>query len=162
MNLDLFVGIFYILDYAIILNNYVHTVFNLHMLIFFICCYTVLIFIISMLSCSVMSQFLVTPWTAAHQTPLSMGILQARILKWVAMPPSRGSSQPRNQSQVSHITGGFFTIWATREAHLSSGCLIVSVLVLYYCHKKNCLKFSDLEGHNIKVLEIRIFEIEML
>ena len=81
MNLDLFVGIFYILDYAIILNNYVHTVFNLHMLIFFICCYTVLIFIISMLSCSVMSQFLVTPWTAAHQTPLSMGILQARILK---------------------------------------------------------------------------------
>ena len=103
MNLDLFVGIFYILDYAIILNNYVHTVFNLHMLIFFICCYTVLIFIISMLSCSVMSQFLVTPWTAAHQTPLSMGILQARILKWVALPSSRGSSQPRDWTQVSSL-----------------------------------------------------------
>ena len=38
------------------------------------------------------------------------GILQARILKWVAVPFSRGSSQPRSQTQVSHIAGGFFTI----------------------------------------------------
>ena len=45
-----------------------------------------------------------------------MGILQARILEWVAMPFSRGSSQPRDQTQVTHIAGGFFTIWATREA----------------------------------------------
>ena len=44
------------------------------------------------------------------------GILQARILKWVAFPFSRGSSQPRNRTQVSHIAGGFFTSWATREA----------------------------------------------
>ena len=36
-------------------------------------------------------------------------ILQARILEWVAFPFSRGSSQPRNQTQVSHIAGGFFT-----------------------------------------------------
>ena len=47
------------------------------------------------------------------------GILQARILEWVAMPSSRGSSQPRDRNQVSHIAGGFFTIWATREAPLS-------------------------------------------
>ena len=46
------------------------------------------------------------------------GILQARILQWVAVPFSRGSSQPRNQTQVSHIAGGFFTSWATREAHV--------------------------------------------
>ena len=45
-----------------------------------------------------------------------MGILQARILEWVAMPSSRGSSQPKNQTQVSHIAGRFFTVWATREA----------------------------------------------
>ena len=45
------------------------------------------------------------------------GILQARILEWVAMPSSRGSSQPRDWNQVSHIAGRFFTIWATREAH---------------------------------------------
>ena len=39
------------------------------------------------------------PWTVAHQAPLSMGILQARILEWVAMPSSRGSSQPRDWTQ---------------------------------------------------------------
>ena len=50
------------------------------------------------------------PWTVAHQAPLSMGILQARILEWVAYPSSRGSSQPRDRTQVSHIPGGFFTI----------------------------------------------------
>ena len=37
------------------------------------------------------------------------GILQARILEWVAFSYSRGSSQPRDQTQVSHISGGFFT-----------------------------------------------------
>ena len=60
--------------------------------------------------------FFVTPWTVARQAPLSMGILQARILEWVAMPSSRGFSQPRDQIQVSHIAGRFFTIWANREA----------------------------------------------
>jgi len=43
-------------------------------------------------------------------------ILQARSLEWVAVPFSRGSSRPRNQTQVSCITGRFFTSWATREA----------------------------------------------
>ena len=44
------------------------------------------------------------------------GILQARILEYVAFPFSRGSSQPRDWTQVSHIAGGFFDSWATREA----------------------------------------------
>ena len=44
------------------------------------------------------------------------GILQARILEWVAFPFSRGSSQPRGWIQVSHIAGRFFTSWATKEA----------------------------------------------
>ena len=43
-------------------------------------------------------------------------ILQARILDWVAFPFSRGSSQPRDRTQVSHIAGKFFTSWASREA----------------------------------------------
>ena len=43
------------------------------------------------------------PGSSAH------GILQARILEWVAMPFSRGSSQPRNPAQVSCCAGGFFT-----------------------------------------------------
>ena len=44
------------------------------------------------------------------------GILQARILEWVAFPFSRGSSQPRGRTQASCIAGRFFTSWATREA----------------------------------------------
>ena len=43
------------------------------------------------------------------------GILQARILERVAIPFSRGSSRPRDQTPISCIAGGFFTIWATRE-----------------------------------------------
>ena len=43
-------------------------------------------------------------------------VLQARILEWVAMPFSRWSSRPRNQTWVSHMAGSFFTIWATRKA----------------------------------------------
>ena len=44
------------------------------------------------------------------------GILQARTLEWVAIPFSRGSFQPRDQTQISCIAGGFFLIRATREA----------------------------------------------
>ena len=44
------------------------------------------------------------------------GILQARILEWVAFPFFGASSQPRDQTQVSRIAGRFFTSWATREA----------------------------------------------
>ena len=43
------------------------------------------------------------------------GILQARILEWVAFPFSRGSSQSRDQTQVSLIAGKFIASWATRE-----------------------------------------------
>ena len=42
------------------------------------------------------------------------GILQARTLEWVAIPFSKASSWPRDQTQVSCIAGRFFTIWATR------------------------------------------------
>ena len=84
----------------------------------------------------------VTPWTVARQAPLFVGILQAGIMKWVAMSFSRGSSQPRdrtwvslrilcclvaypvsrgsswpkNWTGVSCIAGGLFTSWAIREA----------------------------------------------
>ena len=63
-----------------------------------------------------------TPYIILH------GILQARTLEWVAFPFSRGSSQLRNQTQVSLIAGGFFTSWATREALkglLSLGQLLI-------------------------------------
>ena len=53
--------------------------------------------------------FFSTPWSV-HE------ILQARVLEWVAFPFSRGSSQPREWTQVSCIAGGIFTSWATWEA----------------------------------------------
>ena len=55
-------------------------------------------------------QLFATPWTYRVH-----GILQPRILEWVAFPFSRGSSQPRDWTQVSSIVGRFFTSWATRE-----------------------------------------------
>ena len=45
------------------------------------------------------------------------GILQAKILEWVAISFSRESSWPRDRTWVLYIAAGFFTIWATREAH---------------------------------------------
>ena len=71
--------------------------------------------------CCVLSRSVVsdstTPWTVACQASLSMGILQARILEWVAMSSSGESSQTRDRIQVSCIAGGFFTVLATtREA----------------------------------------------
>ena len=48
-------------------------------------------------------------------TSRTAGILQTRILEWVALLFSRGSSQPRDQTQVSCIKDGFFTSWTTRE-----------------------------------------------
>ena len=47
------------------------------------------------------------------------GILQARILEWVAVPSSRGSPQHRDRTGVSCIAGGFLTIRVTREDHFS-------------------------------------------
>ena len=44
------------------------------------------------------------------------GIIQARILEWVAISFSRGSSQPRERTPVSCMAGTFFTVWATKEA----------------------------------------------
>jgi len=44
------------------------------------------------------------------------GIFQARVLEWVVISFSRGSSWPRDQTQVSHIAGRHFTIWSTRKA----------------------------------------------
>ena len=73
---------------------------------------TLLIFYVKCESCSVVSDSL---WPHTVH-----GILQARILEWVAIPFSMGLSQSRDQTQtqISHIAGRFFTCsWATREAH---------------------------------------------
>ena len=48
-------------------------------------------------------QLFATPWTVAYQAPRSMGFFQARVLEWVAISFSRGSSRPRDGSPVSCI-----------------------------------------------------------
>ena len=58
----------------------------------------------------------VTPWTVAYQAPLSTGILQARILEWVASPFSRGSSRPRDWTKSSCVGRWILDCWPTREA----------------------------------------------
>ena len=65
---------------------------------------------------SVMSNS-VAPWTVARQAPLSMGIFQARILEWVTVPSSRGSSQSRDR--IPAWAGRFFTTSTTGQKCLN-------------------------------------------
>ena len=67
-------------------------------------------------------QLFVTLWIVAYQALSVHGILQARLLEWVAISFSRGSSRPRDWTQVSHIAGRRFTLWATREAFIWQIC----------------------------------------
>ena len=66
------------------------------------------------------------------------GIFQVRVLEWVAISLSRGSSSPRDRTQVSHFVGRCFTIWATREVfswvHFSS----VTQLCPTFCDPMDC------------------------
>ena len=57
-----------------------------------------------------------TPWTVARQAPLCMGFFRQEYCVG-SHALLQGSSRPRDQTQVSHIAGRFFTIWATREWH---------------------------------------------
>ena len=59
------------------------------------------------------------------------GILQAKILGWVAVPFSSGSSPPRNWTAVSCTTGRFLTSWATREAQCMRRIFLKKILVFY-------------------------------
>ena len=56
------------------------------------------------------------------------GILQARLLEWVAFPFPRGSSQSRDRTRVSHTAGEYFTSWATRRT-----CWIPRITVKSWC-----------------------------
>ena len=89
-----------------------------------------------------MLRLFATPWTVACQAPLSTGILQARILEWVAMPSSRGSSQPRDRTQLSCITNRFFTVWVTKEIPIA--CIMaLNSWTLQYAFPKNRATFIN-------------------
>ena len=61
------------------------------------------------------------------------GILQARILEWVAISSSRGSSWPRDQTCVSCVAGRFFGIWVTKEAPFFNIRLNIRQLYSFIC-----------------------------
>ena len=75
------------------------------------------------------------------------GILQARILEWVAIPFCRGSSWSRDQSQVSRIAGRFFTIWATRGVKREHWIAVQSFGLQIQCSHVEGLKLCNIEKH---------------
>ena len=81
------------------------------------------------------------------------GILQARILEWVAFPFSRGSSQPRDRTQVSCIAGRFFTNWAMQLliSHIITG-------VLNWCTSNHLYLYTFLfsVGYSINCVRYRL------
>ena len=78
-----------------------------------------------------------------HSLPGSSvhGTLQARILEWVAIPFSRGSSWPKDGTQVSCIAGRFFTSWATGEAFCKGP--ETKYLWLFYYHTTDDHRLSS-------------------
>ena len=103
-------------------------------------------------SCSVLSNY-----SATHCSPPSSsvyGILQVRLLEWLAVPFCREYSPPRNWTWVSRIAGSFFTIWVTRESLLLRTHLIIltpslqsfrplfSHLLKMFILKKKCIFYT--------------------
>ena len=95
-------------------------------------------------SCSVVS--LCDPMDHSLPGPSVHGILQARTLEWIAIPFSRGSSQPRDRTWVSCIAGRFFTDWNTRTSTLNKALLQRNLLA-------EGLNLSHLHVLNTSVLE---------
>ena len=72
------------------------------------------------------------------------GILQARILEWVAISFSRRSFQPKDRTQVSCVAGGFFAIWATQEAPTQPNKKInVKLTHLGHSTEQSCLVVEE-------------------
>ena len=91
-----------------------------------------------------------TPWAVACQAPPSMGF--SRILEWVAISFSRGSSQPRNWTQVSCIAGRFFTNWTIRQAQNS--IVILNEMTLTFPANAKNLVFHSSVSHILCNLHI--------
>ena len=77
-----------------------------------------------------------TPSSSVH------GILQARILEWVAISFSRGSSQPRDRTQFSHIAGRCFNLCTTREALCITVVSFVFNCIYSIISKLICISFG--------------------
>ena len=89
----------------------------------------------SVVSNSLRPHGLCSPWNSPGQN-----------MEWVAFPFSRGSSQPRDRTQVSCIAGGFFTSWATREVHTNS--------LLYTIEKSSVNEYTTIHLYLLLVMII--------
>ena len=100
-----------------------------------------------MLSCFTCVWILVSVWTVTCQALLSMGILQARILEWVSMPSSRGSSQHSDRTHISYVSCiGRGVLYHYHHLGSSSLCLLLSVSPAYKCWSPwFCFKSFPLE-----------------
>ena len=86
-----------------------------------LCCFHIILFPSSLKLGGEVAQSCPTlcdPTDCSLPSSSSYGIFQARVLEWVAISFSRGSSRPRDRTQVSRIVGRCFTLWATREVSL--------------------------------------------
>ena len=73
----------------------------------------------------------VTPWTVAHQAPLSTEFSRQEYWSGLPCPFSRGSLWPRDQTWVSYIAGGFFTIWPKALVFTFSRLGVVKTFSMY-------------------------------
>ena len=78
------------------------------------CCLCVTALCVKSLSCVLL---FATLWTVAHQAPLSTGFSKQEYWSGLPFPSPGESSQPRDRTQVSHIAGRRFNLWATRETY---------------------------------------------
>ena len=86
-----------------------------------------------------------TPWTIAQPGSPVRGISQARILEWVAISSSRGSSQPRNEPVSPALAGGFITIEPPREAYFLLYFSLFLVCLFWLKYNLNTVKYADLK-----------------
>ena len=94
------------------------------------------------------------PMDCSPPGSLVHGIFQAWILEWVAISFSRGSSQPRDRTQVSRVVCRCFTIWATREAVILEPQKIVS-------HCFHCFPISLPWSDGIRCHDLSFLNIEL-
>ena len=92
------------------------------------------------------------------------GIFQARILEWVTVPFSRVSSQPRNQTQVSHIAGRFFNSKAEVDVFLECSCFfydpmdVGNLISGFFAFSKPSLNIWKFSGHVLLKPSLENFE----
>ena len=93
------------------------------------------------------------------------GIFQARVLEWVAISFSRGSSRPRDWTQVSHTAGRGFTVWAPRDIIIHFKKYLMAFLdftIHIYKSSESTFKHYSIVPQTVKISYNRVFPISLL